>query len=238
MKNLLTCGLSLFVASLISFFFPKVVVAAVLFDGIPSNHVENEDLAFNDLDAGNQRLADDFILSTTAIVESISFLGVYYPSNTPNADNEDSFTITIYNDSMGLLDSTSIVTQFAPINLTRIDTEKNWGGTNLSFDIYHYRAITPSLTLFPNMRYWLAIVNNTANDLNDDWAWVGNRELGNYSLSFNGGITWFNTPSGNYYFSIEGRPLTEEKIIPESTFTLGLLVFGALGAAFLKPNFR
>lgn len=168
----------------------------ILFDGSIAPGDVN-DLGANDPDAGGQRLAEDFSFPDPVIVTSITFLGGYFPTSTPQTD---SFTLTIYNDNMGLPDPLSIVTQIALANLDRTDT-----GTDVfGIDLYTYTASFAGVSLLGDTKYWLTIVNNTTGDTDDDWAWAGKHEVGNFARSFNGGVTWFDTPPGSFSFLLRG----------------------------------
>lgn len=168
----------------------------ILFDGSIAPGDVN-DLGANDSDAGGQRLAEDFSFPDPVIVTSITFLGGYFPTSTPQTD---SFTLTIYKDNMGLPDPLSIVTQIALANLDRTDT-----GTDVfGIDLYTYTASFAGVSLLGGTRYWLTIVNNTTGDTDDNWAWAGKHEVGNFARSFNGGVTWFDTPAGSFSFLLRG----------------------------------
>lgn len=168
----------------------------ILFDGSIAPGDVN-DLGANDPDAGGQRLAEDFSFPDPVIVTSITFLGGYFPTSTPQTD---SFTLTIYNDNMGLPDPLSIVTQIDLANVDRTDT-----GTDVfGIDLYTYTASFAGVSLSGGTRYWLTIVNNTTGDTDDNWVWAGKHEVGNFARSFNGGVTWFDTPAGSFSFLLRG----------------------------------
>ncbi|HEX5884204.1 MAG TPA: hypothetical protein VFY67_06630 [Pyrinomonadaceae bacterium] len=50
----------------------------------------------------------------------------------------------------------------------------------------------------------MTIVNNTTGDTDDNWAWAGKHEVGIFARSFNGGVTWFDTPPGSFSFLLRG----------------------------------
>ena len=152
--------------------------ADILFDG-SVNPIDVNDIGFNDLDAGGQRIAEDFSFIGSVIVESITFLGGYFPTNTPETD---SFTLTIYNDKMGLPDPLSIVAQIDLGNFGRTDT----GVDVFGIDLYSYTASFAGLILSGDTPYWLTIVNDTSGDTNDDWVWAGDPNVGIWGRSFNG----------------------------------------------------
>lgn len=168
----------------------------ILFDGSIAPGDLN-DIGANDPDAAGQRLAEDFSFPEAVIVTSITFLGGYFPTSTPQTD---SFTLTIYNDNLGLPDPLSIVTQINLANVDRTDT----GTDLLGIDLYTYTASFDPVSLAGGTRYWLTIVNNTTVDTDDDWAWAGRRGIGNFARSFTSGVTWFDTPPGSFSFLLRG----------------------------------
>ena len=178
-------------------------VDRILFDGsIAPGNVD--DLGSNDPDAPvGQRIAEDFSFPVPVIVSSITFLGGYFPSSTPNTD---SFTLTIYNDSMGLPDPLSIVTRIDLGNFGRTDTGADYG----AIDLYTYTASFAGVSLSGGTRYWLTIVNDTTADTDDDWAWAGKHQVGNWARSFDGGLTWLDTPAGSFSFLLGGTAVGED----------------------------
>ena len=167
----------------------------ILFDGsVAPSDVSN--IGFNDPDAGGQRIAEDFSFSGPVTVTSITFLGGYFPTGTPETD---SFTLTIYNDNMGLPDPLSIVAQIDLENVVRTDT----GTGVLVKDLFTYTANFAGVSLSGGTRYWFTIVNDTTSDLDDDWVWAGKHSVDVFGRSFNGGLTW-DTPPGSWSFVLKG----------------------------------
>jgi hypothetical protein len=167
----------------------------ILFDGSVAPSDVN-DIGFNDIDAGGQRLAEDFSFSGPVTVTSITFLGGYFPTGTPETD---SFTLTIYNDNMGRPDPLSIVAQIELVNVVRTDT----GTSALVSNLFTYTANFAGVSLAGGTRYWLTIVNDTTSDLDDDWVWAGNNLVDIFGRSFDGGLTW-DTPPGSFSFVLKG----------------------------------
>jgi len=168
----------------------------ILFDGSIAPGDLN-DIGANDSDAGGQRLAEDFSFPEAVVVSSITFLGGYFPASTPQTD---SFTLTIYNDNLGLPDPLSIVTQINLANVDRTDT----GTDLLGIDLYTFTASFDPVSLSGGTRYWLTIVNNTTSDTDDIWVWAGKHEIGVFARSFTSGVTWFDTPAGAFSFLLRG----------------------------------
>ena len=218
-KKLFNIGAMVVIGALGFIFFSATPAeAALLFDGsvAPSNV---NDLGFNDPDAGVQRLAEDFSFTESVIVNTITFLGGYYPRNTPETDL---FTLTIYNDDMGLPNPLSVIAQIGIGDFGRTDT----GADVFGIDLYSYTTSFASLPLSGNTLYWLTIVNNTMSDTNDDWVWAGDANVGNFARSFDGGVTWFDAPPGSFSFSLEG---TTAVPVPCTMFLFGTGIVGLFG---------
>lgn len=198
------------------------VSTTVLFDGsIPLNNLN--ETGYNDTAYG-QRIAEDFSFTSPVIVSQISFLGGYYPTRTPLTD---AFKLTIYNNdaSRNLPNPSSIVVQINLGDFGRTDT----GVDSEGIDVYSYRTSFSGVTFAANTFYWLTIVNDTSNDFNDGWVWAGNRDVGVFGRSYDGGLSWYDKPSGSYSFVLEGV------IVPEPT-TAAMLMFA--GAYLAKTRLR
>ncbi|MDM7915780.1 MAG: hypothetical protein ACE15D_17670 [Candidatus Eisenbacteria bacterium] len=170
-------------------------LADVLFDGsFPLEQVD--DIGFNDPDAGGQRLAEDFQVTSLSTMTGVRFVGGYYPSNTPQ---DDSFTLTILGDAAGLPDPSNVIAEL-PLTVERNDT----GVFALGVRLYSYAAQFSGVPLEGNTPYWFLIVNDTSNDPNDDWVWAGGHQGGVYARSFDGGLSWVDTVAGNFDFQVLG----------------------------------
>jgi hypothetical protein len=159
------------------------------------------DIGYNNTGSG-QRIAEKFSFSSALYLNNITFLGGYFPDNTPGVD---SFTLTIYNnDSVrNLPNSSSIVAQINLGDFGRVDT----GVFVLGTELYQYTTSFAAVPIAANSTYWFTIVNNT---INDDWVWAGNRSVGIWGRSFDGGASWFDAPAGSFSFSLEGTTTIPE----------------------------
>lgn len=218
MRSAISAGLTALAAGCL---LPGLAGAAragvVLFDGSIAPTAVT-DIGFNDPSAGGQRIAEDFRLTGPATVTGLTFLGGYFASNTPPAD---SFRLTVYADSAGLPDPAAVVAQIDLGDFGRTATGTNTFG----IDLYTYSASFPGVSVAGDTRYWFTIVNDTAGDPDDDWVWAGDNAIGNYARSFNGGLTWADTPVGSFSFVLTGTPVPE----PSTSALIGLGVLGLVG---------
>jgi hypothetical protein len=203
---------------------PAMKADVVLFDGSVAPSAVN-DIGFNDSSAGGQRIAEDFRLTAPAVARGLTFLGGYFPSNTPQAD---AFRLTVYADAAGLPDSSNVVAQIDLGNFGRTAT----GTSVFGIDLYTYTASFPGVNLAGDTRYWFTIVNDTTPDPNDDWVWAGDNTVGVWGRSFNGGVTWADTPVGSYSFVLTGTPVPE----PSSLALGGVALAGAAGRRWRRRS--
>ncbi|WP_022947731.1 DUF7901 domain-containing protein [Methylohalobius crimeensis] len=172
--------------------------------------------------------ADDFLLTDETTINSIEWWGIYFSSNTASAS--DNFTIRIFPDTAGVPAST---TSISPLigTLTQTDTGDDFTVSSLffngTFDVYKY-----SLTLDtpPNLAtgsYWLSIVNDTTNEI-DDWFWSTSNASGNAHGRVNDGDSWTFGIGNEMAFNLQGsvtsnttNPVPEPSIL--TLISLGLL---------------
>jgi hypothetical protein len=159
-------GISLLWGIIISL-LPLPIGAAVVYDTGPftaDGGSMESDFSSSTI-AGPTQRADDFLLKSTSQIMKVNWWGQYWPSNTPQA--QDDFTLRIFGDSGGA-PSPSALFQFSPGDLGRADT----GIDSFGIRVYAYSALLPSpVTLQGNTTYWLSIVNNTISDIDDNWFW-------------------------------------------------------------------
>lgn len=137
-----------------------------------------------------QRVADDFTLSDTSTIESISFWGGYYPNELSTTDN---FTIQIFSDDAanpgGLLMETTFST------LDRAMT----GNVLFGVSEYEYDGmLTDSFVAMAGTTYWLSLTNDTGGvATGDSWFWESSSDGGNEARwSGDEGATWNLQPNG------------------------------------------
>lgn len=146
------------------------LLSAALFATVPAAADVIYDNGIPDLSGGYfsdfdfpQQVADDFILQPGAtVITDVHWWGVYAYSDTPAADN---FTIRIFADTGGSPNSDPF------FEVSGIDGNRAATGLIAGpYDLYQYSVDINPIALAANTTYWLSIVNDTANDV-DDWGW-------------------------------------------------------------------
>jgi uncharacterized repeat protein (TIGR01451 family) len=153
-------------------------VLAALLAGISGVHAEQlwdngpccvDSAAYSDIQR-DQANADDVSLASANTVGGVRFWGSYFASagtfRTNTVPDADVFTLTIYADDAGL--------PGAPIGSstltgTRTDSGLVVFGTNVHWFQYEMALDTPISV--PTGTFWVAVVNDTTADPDDDWAW-------------------------------------------------------------------
>ncbi len=139
---------------------------------------------------GPYSVADNFVITSPAIVDEIILWGGYHPDNVPLA--VDSFTVIIHEDTAGL-PGTAVYSHAGIAAAERTDT-----GINL-FGVDEYRftlALPAPVTLSPGI-YWVEIFNNTSlSSSNSNFFW----ETGNPDPThgLNSGAHANETPGSNW----------------------------------------
>lgn len=143
--------------------------------------------------------ADDFTLSSSAMITRIRWWGVYQGPNLP-LDPEE-FTLRIFADAGGSPASTPLV----ELPLTHILRKKTDVVTS-GYDVYEYTAIlAPPLNLDAGT-YWISIVANVdSEEVGTDWLWaLSSATSGNFQARVNDAAPWEPLHAFALAFEIEG----------------------------------
>lgn len=138
--------------------------AGVIFDnGFP----DLNDAYFSDFDGAAFQGADNFIFRVDSTVRDVHWWGTYAFGLTP--PDADDFTIRIFNDDGGVPEDDPFYEVSVGNAVNRVDTGLLILGT---FPLYSYSAVVTDVALLAGTTYWLSIVNNTVDDLDDEWYWA------------------------------------------------------------------
>jgi hypothetical protein len=132
--------------------------------------------------AGGTLTADDFVLSSSETILSVTWQGANSPTGPP--PEADAFRINFYSDP---LDSSSLIQSFSVGAANRAAA----GGTVGDFGDLLYNYWTNLDTGFfatGGTRYWISIVNDAIVDPSNAWLWAGG--VGSSRGSFDNGATW------------------------------------------------
>ncbi len=158
-----------------------------------------------------QRIADNFVLGSSATIGSVDYWGVYFPNNIQS----DSFQIDIYADAFG--QPGTLLYSGAPSALVAVDS----GVDAFGVDVYEYTAtLATPFAAGAGIQYWIGITNAT--NLGSSWGWVtANGVDSNGSYSLDAGGTW-NQLGSSSAFRLNEVPA------PASFGLVGLAGLGAL----------
>lgn len=139
--------------------------AAVLFDsGILPTDVDNGLGSDVDFGAAGNETAGLAVLAAAGTLRSLSWTGLYGPTNVPVAS--DSFTLRIYADAGGTPAAAPATT--LALAVSHVDT----GETAFGLNIYEYVANVPDTTLAVGP-IWISLVNDTTAEPTVEWSWGG-----------------------------------------------------------------
>ncbi|MES2463544.1 MAG: PEP-CTERM sorting domain-containing protein [Armatimonadota bacterium] len=148
---------------------PAARAQTVFTTGTPDNvsgNTSDTDSAFTQLET--------FTFGATTSFNGVEWYGAYLLRNTPQA--MDAFTISLYNTTGGAPDASpsTVFTVGNAVNRTL------FGKLFTSYDVYRYTsALGTTVTLGPGT-YGISIVNNTAVDPDDYWAWLSSNQTGGH----------------------------------------------------------
>jgi hypothetical protein len=170
-----------------------------------------------------QQEADSFVLSQTALVETIHWWGAY-ANNDVRTDN---FTLRLFSDMAGNPAVTPLV-DVSAVNLVRTLTNLV---DILGDPIYEYQASLPNSVLLDGAAtYYLSVVNNTPPG--GVWDWVGSGPGTHWARQQDGSAWTISSGTTGFGFEVLGTPVSE----PITLLLLGIGTFGCIGWAWRRKN--
>ncbi len=168
--------------------------------------------------------ADDFELSQSASITSISWRGTYFPGSSPTTP--DDFTIAFHADNGGVPQTAAFAARSVGSAVNRTDTGFDLFG---SFDVYAYTATIAPLLLDADTVYWVSIYNNLAADPDDSWYWIrrsnGSEDAGARAEQRTSLTGAFAATTFQFDFQLSGTPV---EVPAPGTLALALLALGAM----------
>jgi uncharacterized repeat protein (TIGR01451 family) len=156
---------------------------------------------FSDAQTGTWQ-ADDVAIATATTIGGVRFWGLYAdPSGTAVTNSvpaSDTFTLSVFNDDNG---QPGTLVGSSTLTGVRTDTGEFLGTSDVHWYRYELALDTPIPVLAGT--YWIAIVNDTSSDADDDWGWgIANTDP-QHAWSQDAGATWESTGrGGNFAFAI------------------------------------
>ena len=146
--------------------------------------------------------ADDVTIATATTLGGIRFWGLYAdPSGnvvTNSVPATDAFTLSVFADDAG---QPGALVGTSTLSGARVDTGMNFPGSSVHWYRYDLALDTP-LSLLAGT-YWVAIVNDTTADTDDDWALAITNADPRHAWSQDSGTTWESASrDGNFAFAL------------------------------------
>ena len=153
--------------------------------------------------------ADDFVLTSAAIITKVTWRGAMAPVGTPAP--VDDFTINFYNDNGAGTAPGALIDSFNVGNVARVDTGEtiiDGAGTAQPL-LEHTASLGAGIALAAGTTYWISIFNNTADDVmagTPQWLWAADASAtvaSGIRQSVDVGATWTLGPrSGTPVFTL------------------------------------
>lgn len=210
----------------LSVFGAGTAIADIIFG---SETVDYSHAVLSDLDA-EQEVVGMFMLEPGRNhVGDVHWWGAYFDARTPT--EADQFTIRIYGGSESGPDLTPLF-EYSGLSGNRQDTGDDVNYTTGLNRIFAYSADIPLTSLSAGAPYWIAILNDTTLDADDDWRWI---MAGNVP---NGGV-WFRTEPEETWYPSSGALAfyLTDAVVPEPASST-LLLFGIASLATLGRRRR
>lgn len=147
-------------------------------------------------------IAESFTPTSDIVLRGARFWGAYGFAGTPQATDE--FRIRVFKDASGA----PALDQFANVELVSVQRAST-GAFIAGLPEYLYAAeLEQPLLLEAGNTYWVAIVNDTTVDPNDDWFWEYSGSGDNSHASHDVGMAW-NSETGDLALELCGDELPD-----------------------------
>ncbi len=228
----ITAVIALAAATLLTLGAPAAAQVTIFDNGTPDGS------RFVVSDPGSsQFLADTFTFTASTQFNQVQWFGGYVRTDTPLTGG-DNFTLAFYNTTTGRPNSAAISgLTFSVGDVGRVDTGQV-GGAASPFRIYRYVVTLPSTLTFTAGTYGLGIVNDTANDTDDDWAWASSSPDDPQFLRTSPTGTYNSIPFGNLAFQLQQTQVTTPVAPEPGSLALLLPLLGGLGIAAQQTRRR
>jgi len=160
-----------------------------------------------------QRVADNFTVSSSKTIRSVSWWGIFLDNNAPNSIH---FNIKIFGDKNGRPDNQNILNS-TNVNYSKLeDTGENSGGKWWGDNIYVFRAnITPTV-IEAGKQFWFSVAGDSGEQygpfgwrLNDVSRGISFYDVPDYKGDFNNMIfSWKYQQSSNFSFVLDDEFIT------------------------------
>lgn len=198
-------------------FTSQVAMGALLYDNGVGGASDIETGFFSV--TGGVRAADEFSFPFQGTISSVSWTGVYSPSNAPPAT--DDFTIDIF--APGVTPGALLASFPVGNAVNRTDSGVDLSSGISSFDVYDYSA-TIDFTFSQDTLYWISIANDIFPASLDPWGW-GSKEMVTELIgrSVDGGLTW-TLAFGQPDFRLEGTAVPEPGSLPYVSLIVAAMI--------------
>jgi len=157
-----------------------------------------------------QRCADNFRISSSKVVRSVSWWGKFKNNKAPKSIE---FDVKIYGDKNGRPDNNKVLSS-TNISFTQLtDTGQNFGGKSTGDDIYVFRANIAPVPIEAEKQFWFSVLGDSGEG-NGSFGWrfiIDNRDISVSNVQdLNGDISgmnfdWKEQAFNNFSFVLDDK---------------------------------